>query len=228
MAFLFKKKEKKVEEKPKPIVKDEALETEKSMHELSQKISVFDENIERYSKKGESLNVTIRNLLKEGKKPQAKAKLAELKQIQKAIDEYEKKKTILTDVRMKMEMGLGDKQMMSAMELANQQIKEQEKVNEKLNDYLLDYQEYSQMREETSQIYNQLYEGITNNEDLDKELDEIGKEVNMEKSYQINQDFNKVGNLNVNTVNQPAQKNFQEPQKQQGEKLDQLLADALS
>lgn len=224
MAFLFKKKEKKQEAPKEPVVKDDSLATEKSMHELSTKISMFDETIERYSKKGENLNTTIRNLMAEGKRTQAKAKLAELKQIQKAIDENEKKKTILIDVRMKMEMGIGDKQMMSAMELANQQIKEQEKVNEKLNDYLLDYQEYSQMREETSQIYNQLYDGITNNEDLDSELDAIGKEINMEKSNEMTNQFNKIGQVNVsNPVAQPVVQ-----EQKQEEKLDSLLQDALS
>lgn len=57
--------------------------------------------------------------MRQGKKNQAKAKLAEMKQINQNIAELDKKKFILIDMKTKMEMGIDDKDMLDVMKTVN-------------------------------------------------------------------------------------------------------------
>lgn len=215
--------------KPQPVIsssEQQEVAFEKQLYELTSKVAFFDDKITASLTKLEKLDITIRQLVAEKKKQQARTKIAEAKQIRELIDDMEQKKLVFINMKLKLEVAANNASSVSVIKQTNDLMKGQEKVNEDLQDQISDWQDYLQQDKESKALWDTLAENsAANKEEIDDEYAKYEQEVNKEQAEAVQMEFDNIPNANVNKI--PAQKQNVVNKNTQEDKFMQAMEDTL-
>ncbi|CAD8080148.1 unnamed protein product [Paramecium sonneborni] len=189
-------------------VPDSKLKYEKTLHDLRSNRDKIQDNIDRIDSKVTALDQEIRSLLSQGKKQQAKNKIAEMKALQKQIEQMQTKYNVLTQMTIQIETLESDQGIAQAVQDAADLGKMQQETNDKLQDAMMDWNEFQTSQQETSELWKQMSNMGVDNEEIDAEFDKYLQENEQQQALNMKQQLNTVP---ANQI--PAQQNYQQQNK---------------
>ena len=168
----------------------------------------------------------MKELIKAGKKQQAKQKIAELEMIKKNLTSLSNQKMVLTKMKMNTQSTTTTADMHNIMKdnIRLQQV--QAEKQEEMQDLIFEQKELEQKQQEMNQMWEDLANEGLDQDNIDDQLKEFEKEINLEKAAELDQQLQGVGQVNV-AEKQPAQQ-LAQPQKNKNDDFSNSLFAALN